>query len=98
MAAAKKTDAQILKDENPVNVTPTEASEADEIKTQKVAEESVPSVEPTKPKVKKIKVILTQDIDSFINGARYQYPAKKMIEVPEDVAQILVYGNKGYRM
>lgn len=96
--AAKKTDAQILKEENPVNVAPIEAPVAAEVKTQKVTKESVPSVEPIAPKVKKIKVILTQDIDSLINGVRYQYPAKKMIEVPEDVAQILVHGNKGYRM
>ena len=58
----------------------------------------IPSVEPAKPEVKKVKVILTEDIDSLINGVRYQFPAKKMVEIPEDVAQILVFGKKGYRM
>ena len=94
------------------NVVQTEVTEvADPVKEpthQEVAEPKKPKgpksekpavqVEPQAVTTKKVRVMLVQPVDCLINGVRYDYPAQKMIEVPEDVAQIFVYGKKAYRM
>ena len=58
----------------------------------------IPEVTPKAAPVKKVKVVCVTDVDSNINGEKYIFPAKKIAEVPEDVAQILVHGGKAYRM
>ena len=75
--------------ENP-NVAPTEAAP--------VAESTVETPAVQEPVIKKVRIMTILDIDCLICGQRYDYPAQKMVEVPEDVAQILVFGKKAYRM
>ena len=77
--------------------TPQEEAEPKKPKAPK-SEETAVAVKPQAVKPKKVKIMLIQPVDCLINGVRYDYPAQKMIEVPEDVAQILVYGKKAYRM
>lgn len=69
-----------------------------EAKPKRAPKPEVPEVAPAKTPVKNVKIVLVADIDSYINGERYQYPAKKLVEVPSDVAQILVFSGKAYRM
>jgi hypothetical protein len=75
--------------ENPAEQGPTESEGK---------KKEVPAVKVQEPVAKKVRIMIVQDVDCLICGKRYEYPTQKMVEVPEDVAQILVFGKKAYRM
>ena len=93
VAAAPVVESPAV-EEAPVEKKP----EPEKPKAPKGKKGDTPVVEAQAATPKKVKVMLVQPVDCIINGQRYDYPAQKMVEVPEDVAQILVYGKKAYRM
>lgn len=48
--------------------------------------------------VKKVKIRTTEPIDAIIAGVPYVFQENKEVQVPTDVAAILVNGRKAYRI
>jgi hypothetical protein len=46
---------------------------------------------------KKVKIHTTEDIDSIVSGIPYKFAKGKDVQVPADVAAILVNAQKAYR-
>ena len=57
-----------------------------------------PEVEIAEAPVKKVKIHATEDIDCFIAGTPVTISKDKDAEVPSDVAAILCFSKKAYRL
>ena len=49
------------------------------------------------PKVKLVKIHTTEEVDCYISNIPYKFKKDKNVEVPSDVAAILVNAQKAYR-
>lgn len=73
--------------------TPTETPE-----TPSETPDETPEVEIAEAPVKKVKIHATEDIDCFIAGTPVTICKDRDAEVPSDVAAILCFSKKAYRL
>lgn len=85
-----------LNPETPEVEIPTEETTPTE--TPEETPDETPEVEIAEAPVKKVKIHATEDIDCFIAGTPVAIRKDKDAEVPSDVAAILCFSKKAYRL
>lgn len=79
---AKKSEIENPENENPEVINP----------------ESAPSARVNVSTSKKVKIRASEDIDCFVGGVAYSISKDKEATLPSDVAAILCFAGKAYRL
>lgn len=96
----QEVNVEGLNPETPEVEIPTEETTPTEVPTETPEEtpNETPEVEVAEAPVKKVKIHATEDIDCFIAGTPVSISKDKDAEVPSDVAAILCFSKKAYRL
>lgn len=92
----QEVNVEGLNPETPEVEIPTE--ETTPAETPEETPNETPEVEVAEAPVKKVKIHATEDIDCFIAGTPVTISKDKDAEVPSDVAAILCFSKKAYRL
>ena len=92
----QEVNVEGLNPETPEVEIPTEETTPTE--TPEETPNETPEVEIAEAPVKKVKIHATEDIDCFIAGTPVTISKDKDAEVPSDVAAILCFSKKAYRL
>lgn len=93
----QEVNVEGLNPETPEVEIPTE-EETTPTETPEETPNETPEVEVAEAPVKKVKIHATEDIDCFIAGTPVTISKDKDAEVPSDVAAILCFSKKAYRL
>nr|DAU29247.1 MAG TPA: hypothetical protein [Caudoviricetes sp.] len=93
----QEVNVEGLNPETPEVEIPTE-EETTPTETPEETPNETPEVEVAEAPVKKVKIHATEDIDCFIAGTPVSIRKDKEAEVPSDVAAILCFSKKAYRL
>lgn len=93
----QEVNVEGLNPETPEVEIPTE-EETTPTETPEETPTETPEVEVAEAPVKKVKIHATEDIDCFIAGTPVSIRKDKEAEVPSDVAAILCFSKKAYRL
>lgn len=93
----QEVNVEGLNPETPEVEIPTEEEETP-TETPEETPNETPEVEVAEAPVKKVKIHATEDIDCFIAGTPVTISKDKEAEVPSDVAAILCFSKKAYRL
>ncbi len=93
----QEVNVEGLNPETPEVEIPTE-EETTPTETPEETPNETPEVEVAEAPVKKVKIHATEDIDCFIAGTPVTISKDKEAEVPSDVAAILCFSKKAYRL
>lgn len=93
----QEVNVEGLNPETPEVEIPTE-EETTPTETPEETPTETPEVEVAEAPVKKVKIHATEDIDCFIAGTPVTISKDKDAEVPSDVAAILCFSKKAYRL
>lgn len=93
----QEVNVEGLNPETPEVEIPTE-EETTPTETPEETPTETPEVEVAEAPVKKVKIHATEDIDCFIAGTSVSIRKDKEAEVPSDVAAILCFSKKAYRL
>lgn len=93
----QEVNVEGLNPETPEVEIPTE-EETTPTETPEETPDETPEVEVAEAPVKKVKIHATEDIDCFIAGTPVSIRKDKEAEVSSDVAAILCFSKKAYRL